>query len=576
MMVAAVLPTMLLVLQSALAFGPGRDRPSASEIAAAVQPVLDSLARRYNSSFSFGYADGVDPSIAMNLVSVCPVHVVNQLGLFGTLVPGARSPRGATPFPSSSPFPPHPFRISRHRVIHTICVEQGMDDRCFDGAGAGCQPTKLATESLIPAGSVTKAITGVAVMREIEAGRLSWGDPAHVYIDRALMREENTTFRQLWNGNAAVERITVEDLLGMTSGIQDYDDNLMEMWTLANPGKDITPIMFLKACDKTLVDEPPAAKGWYSSINYVLLGYLMQGLAGLPSWVDWDQSTVIPADTGFGAEYRGGWIFPTPAGDAGIPCSSLPGVAHQYAGHAARKPGCNNWFGCTVDYFYDLEDNSCLNGWAMGNVASTGKNLAMFFRDLYSGLPDANGGPRLLSRSTVAKMSVFHPLFNSWCPGCTYGLASFGGITVGNEKVSVLGHSGQDWGSAAQGCGYYNETGFEFGACLVMNTGVSTNCGSSSTVITVPFAAANEANCAAAQAVLGLFGKKITCSASRGLPNYNTCQYLQDFPACAVCAEPACKGWGNCKTATDGSCAKFHDPGDMHSFCVPYCSANAC
>ena len=88
----------------------------------------------------------------------------------------------------------------------------------------------------------------------------------------------NTTLAQLW-GTDNINRVTVHDLLGMTSGIYDYDDNTMEMFTIANPDKDITPLMYLQQVNKELICNgaaPPGCPAYYSSINYVLLGFVMQ------------------------------------------------------------------------------------------------------------------------------------------------------------------------------------------------------------------------------------------------------------------------------------------------------------
>jgi hypothetical protein len=131
---------------------------------------------------------------------------------------------------------------------------------------------------------------------------------------------------------------------------------------------------------------------------------------------------------------------------------------------------------------FDMYNMSCLNGWTMGNVATTGKNMAMFFRDVYSGLPSR----QLLNSSTVRRMSVFRPLTNDWCQGCTYGLASFGifdgvfkvnaapGSLIGPSpsapfSIHGYGHAGQDWGSGAQMCAYF-ASGYDFGICTPISS----------------------------------------------------------------------------------------------------------
>ena len=86
---------------------------------------------------------------------------------------------------------------------------------------------------------------------------------------------------------------------------------------------------------------------------------LMQGVLKLDKWQDWDQSTVIPAK--FKGDYTQ-WDFPK-AGK----CSDH-GYAHQYGGHFEHMFETPK--GSQI--FYDVTAKSCANGWAMGNVASTG------------------------------------------------------------------------------------------------------------------------------------------------------------------------------------------------------------
>lgn len=117
---------------------------------------------------------------------------------------------------------------------------------------------------------------------------------------------------------------------------------------------------------------------YYSSINFVLLGYVLVGLNAVDSWDAYDQSSVIPA--AFRSDYAGGWSFPNHGR-----CSAHPGVAHQYAGAFTGAADIASLIAPNdvgqLDIF-DLYNFSCANGWTMGNVASSGLNLAMFFRDV--------------------------------------------------------------------------------------------------------------------------------------------------------------------------------------------------
>jgi hypothetical protein len=68
----------------------------------------------------------------------------------------------------------------------------------------------------------------------------------------------------------------------------------------------------------------------------------------------------------------------------------------------------------TAVQVFDFGQYSCLNGWSMGNAVVSGRNLAMFFRDVFAP-PDSSLPPRLLNATTVAAMQTFVNLTNDWC-----------------------------------------------------------------------------------------------------------------------------------------------------------------
>eukprot|EP00931_Biecheleriopsis_adriatica_P016281 TRINITY_DN12046_c0_g1_i2.p1 TRINITY_DN12046_c0_g1~~TRINITY_DN12046_c0_g1_i2.p1 ORF type:complete len:217 (-),score=15.71 TRINITY_DN12046_c0_g1_i2:174-797(-) len=77
-------------------------------------------------------------------------------------------------------------------------------------------------------GSVTKLITGAGVLQLVDKGDIGLDDSVTTYIDPFLKMtagsdpEQNySSLEDLWG--AEVHKITVRDLLGMTSGVPDYD-----------------------------------------------------------------------------------------------------------------------------------------------------------------------------------------------------------------------------------------------------------------------------------------------------------------------------------------------------------------
>jgi CubicO group peptidase (beta-lactamase class C family) len=120
----------------------------------------------------------------------------------------------------------------------------------------------------------------------------------------------------------------------------------------------------------------------------------------------------------------------------------------------------------------DLIDYSCLNGWTMGNVATTPLDMVKFWHAL---LVDRS----LLLPATLAQMMDFHQFSSGFSPGAGagYGLGlmsvdqpmpvngrcppplcicNFMSCTA---NITVIGHMGMDWGSAMNFNGYVPQLG---------------------------------------------------------------------------------------------------------------------
>jgi CubicO group peptidase (beta-lactamase class C family) len=113
-------------------------------------------------------------------------------------------------------------------------------------------------DTLFQSGSLGKQFTAMAVMLQVEAGRLSLSDSITKYFPDAP---------------ASWRPITVRHLLTHTSGIQDLEGQLDER-------KDYTDEEFAKFI-YALPLEFPAGQRWsYSNSGYVLLGLLVNRVAG--------------------------------------------------------------------------------------------------------------------------------------------------------------------------------------------------------------------------------------------------------------------------------------------------------
>lgn len=184
--------------------------------------------------------------------------------------------------------------------------------------------------------------------------------------------------------------------------------------------------------DKTLLcPSPPCTPGTYSGINYVLLGFIAQSLGKHAHWTDWDQLVRCGANCCALLDFAVRSIMVLHEQQDVIKgdrknlykeivfahtgtCKTNPAIAHQYTTYTDHTTG---------PIIFDLINYSCLNGWSMGNAAASGKNLAMFFRDVFG--PSVNGTRKpLVTPETARAMQEFHRM-PSLGPGYYYGLGLF-------------------------------------------------------------------------------------------------------------------------------------------------------
>lgn len=165
-------------------------------------------------------------------------------------------------------------------------------------------------------------------------------------------------------------------------------------------GHDVTPFELLHRLNKTWTC-PPGTCGVYASTGFELLGLVLAEAAGVSSWEDYDQLSVIPPDL------RGGYPDLTFPGRG--PCSLDPLIIHQYGtGSTLRKfkgDVGNGTFNITIR---DLYNSSCLNGWTCGNIAAAPSNVARFHYDLHH--------LRIVSNESLAAMMAFLPTTKGWNP----------------------------------------------------------------------------------------------------------------------------------------------------------------
>ncbi|MBL7775970.1 MAG: serine hydrolase, partial [Saprospiraceae bacterium] len=114
-------------------------------------------------------------------------------------------------------------------------------------------------------GSVTKQFTAVAILQLAAKGKLS-------------LQDEITKFIPDYPTHG--KKITVEQLLTHTSGIKSYTD--MDEWTPEVWKKDFTPVGLIDFFKDQPMDFEPGTDYTYSNSGYILLGYIIEKVSGMP------------------------------------------------------------------------------------------------------------------------------------------------------------------------------------------------------------------------------------------------------------------------------------------------------
>ena len=338
----------------------------------------------------------------------------------------------------------------------SLAIRWGSDEASTFAAASGDDDrtahTKMTTASKFPLGSATKTWTAVAALRANESGAIDLDGPAAPHVDKLL---ENTSLEQLYGTDA----ITFRELLSMRAGVQDYDDELFRSKVFAENATDYEPLAIVFDANHTLLCQPGTC-GAYSSVGYVLAGLALADAAGAATWDGFDQKTAALGDRSNGADFAA-TSFPTSGS-----CADA-GAIHEYApafDETRRRYG-----------FFDIIDDSCLNGWAMGNILTTPSDLASFWYALFR-------SEDLVSAAARRAMTAFAPLTVGWSVGLEYGL---GAMLSGYKERSgnwsrfatLVGHGGEDYGSLAEINGF--NPALNFSITLAMGSAVGMNCSNS-------------------------------------------------------------------------------------------------
>lgn len=205
--------------------------------------------------------------------------------------------------------------------------------------------------------SITKSVVAAQVMQLVEAGELALDDPAAGHLPPNLDFDTNGA--------------TIRNLLGMRSGIPDYDnDSLMSAMTTDRQHR-WTPDELLQRVTTTRARAGDAFE--YSSTNYVLLGFIIEQVRGRPLAVVLRQGVLA------GDEFKRLVFQPdeAPSGPLAMPGGALTATLEERGGYLPSMAEASGGYAT----FAMASDSASLGRWwralCAGEVVSQASLTAM-------------------------------------------------------------------------------------------------------------------------------------------------------------------------------------------------------
>jgi CubicO group peptidase (beta-lactamase class C family) len=341
----------------------------------------------------------------------------------------------------------------------SLGIRMGDTKIAFAGGLVDLDGTHAKTSDPYAWGSVTKTITGAAIMRLVADGKLSLDDKAYQFIDPMLAKANypytmNDLFRaDRWAIPPPVEYnatdVTIKAMLGMLSGIPDYDtarhltrtshpptpappasssqhaslasQDAFRHLQYSHPATGFSPLDLFDYVHGPLYFKPggpvPAQSRHHGSTNYcsincTLLGLVLAHFAGAASWEEFDQSAILPAALRPSVRFAG-------LDDLCSVTAPVHGLDKQSYAASPDKP-------------FDVSSINCLGGWTAGNVVMSAPTTADWTMALFSG--------EVIPPAQVETMK----------PNATqhYGLAlfNFAGRYANGTQGEAYGHLGDTYG----------------------------------------------------------------------------------------------------------------------------------
>lgn len=164
--------------------------------------------------------------------------------------------------------------LTQHAIVGSsiVWVEHGrVVQRAHEGLRDQKTSAKVDDNTIFHWASITKTFTGIAIMRLRDEGRLTLDDPIVKYVPE---------FRKAHNPFGPIEQITIRHLLSHSSGLRGgtWPWGGQEWHPFEPPGWE----QLVGMMPYTRIEFAPGSKYQYSNPGIVLLGRVIEDLAGEP------------------------------------------------------------------------------------------------------------------------------------------------------------------------------------------------------------------------------------------------------------------------------------------------------
>mmetsp|Transcript_49442 Transcript_49442/g.115611 ORF Transcript_49442/g.115611 Transcript_49442/m.115611 type:complete len:445 (+) Transcript_49442:70-1404(+) len=382
-----------------------------------------------------------------------------SLASFGTIC-SAASPSGIDWNAIKAPLHEIVTNLSSKYNCSISLAIRGADGRVSVAGGSVGPKRATSTSDKYAWGSITKSLTGASIMSLIGQGKLALDDKVAPLVDPLLARMQKkdpaqnfSSIEELW-GAENMSSLTIRELLGMLSGIPDFDtakptreglyEDSLRAFLYENPRKFYRPSELMSVpwvrdhytpCNSTM-------HICYSSTNFMLLGMVLASVAGDASWKDLNQTAFLPPDLRPQVQFA---MAGAPS-DFSVVSGYDRTAYNMPAGHFNNK---------------DVGDvDGVFAGWTASNIIATPETIADMAWEIYG--PEPSVAPKALVDQMLPAT-----------PRSMYGLATFNlAMTTGhNDSLGVAyGHLGATYGYQSI-MGYFPALGIS----LAVGTNIETD-----------------------------------------------------------------------------------------------------